>query len=48
MWGADNAIYFVADPLPNDKAVKPGSLDVRKSVNNIYKIPVKGAASRCR
>ena len=31
-----------ADPLPNDKDVKPGSADVRKSANNIYKIPVKG------
>ncbi len=42
MWGADEAIYFVADPLPNEKAVKPGSPDVRKSVNNIYRIPVGG------
>jgi tricorn protease len=44
MWGADSHIYFVGDPLPNDKAIKPGSPDVRKSVNNIYKIPVAGAA----
>jgi len=42
MWGADNAIYYVADPLPNDKSVKPGSADVRKSANNIYKIPATG------
>jgi tricorn protease len=42
MWGADNAIYFVADPLPNDKTVAPGSPEVRRSVNNIYKIPVGG------
>ena len=42
MWGADDAIYFVADPLPNEKNVKPGSPEVRTSVNNIYKIPVKG------
>ncbi len=42
MWGADDAIYFVADPLPNDKSVKPGSTEVRKSVNNIYKVPAKG------
>jgi tricorn protease len=42
MWGADDAIYFVADPLPNEKNVKPGSPEVRASVNNIYKIPVKG------
>ena len=43
MWGADDAIYFVADPLPNDKSVKPGSPEVRKSVNNIYKVPARGA-----
>ena len=42
MWGADDAIYYVADPLPNEKNVKPGSPDVRASVNNIYKIPAKG------
>ncbi len=42
MWGADGAIYYVADPLPSDKTVAPGSPDVRKSVNNIYKIPVNG------
>ncbi len=42
MWGADGSIYFVGDPLPNEKGVIPGSLDVRKSVNNIYRIPVKG------
>jgi tricorn protease len=42
MWAADNSIYYVADPLPNDKNVKPGSDEVRRSVNNIYKIPVKG------
>jgi len=42
MWGADNAIYYVADPLPNDRSVVAGSADVRKSVNNIYKIPVAG------
>ena len=42
MWGADGAIYYVADPLPNDKSVAPGSPDVRKSANNIYKIPASG------
>ena len=42
MWGADNNIYYVADPLPNDASVKPGSADVRKSLNNIYRIPVTG------
>ena len=44
MWGPKDEIYYVADPLPNDKAVKPGSPDVRKSVNNIYKIGVAGGA----
>ncbi len=42
MWGADGAIYYVADPLPNDKHVKAGSAEVMKSVNNIYKIPSTG------
>jgi tricorn protease len=42
MWGSDNMIYFVADPLPNDTKVMPGSADVRKSANNIYKIPAAG------
>ena len=42
MWGADDAIYYVADPLPNEKSVKPGSPEVRASVNNIYRVPVRG------
>jgi len=42
MWGPKDEIYFVADPLPNDRSVKPGSAEVRKSVNNIYKIPARG------
>ena len=42
MWGPDGAIYFVGDPLPNDRTVAPGSVEVRKSVNNIYKVPAKG------
>jgi len=44
MWGADDSIYFVGDPLPNEKTVKPGGPEVRASVNNIYKMPVKGGA----
>jgi tricorn protease len=43
MWGADGNIYFVADPLPNDNSVKPGSAEVRKSANNIYKVPASGS-----
>jgi tricorn protease len=42
MWGGDGSIYFVGDPLANEKSIVPGSLDVRKSVNNIYKISAKG------
>ena len=42
MWGADNQIYFVGDPLPNEKDAVPGSLAVRKSINNIYKVPAGG------
>jgi tricorn protease len=42
MWGPKDEIYFIGDPLPNDKAVKPGSPEVRKSLNNIYKIAAKG------
>jgi tricorn protease len=42
MWGADDNIYYVGDPLPNEKTVKPGSPDVRLSVNNIYRVPAKG------
>src|SRR5436190_19027870 len=42
MWGADGAVYYVADPLPNDRGVRPGSAEVRKSVNNIYRIPAAG------
>jgi tricorn protease len=45
MWGSDDAIYFVGDPLPNEKNVKPGSPEVRASVNNIYKIPAKGGSA---
>ena len=44
MWGPKDEIYFVADPLANDKSVKPGSAEVRKSLNNIYRIPLKGGA----
>ena len=48
MWGADNAIYYVGDPLPNDKTVRPGSPEVRKSTNNIYKIPASGSGQPTR
>ncbi len=45
MWAADGAIYYVADPLANDKSVTPGGAEVRKSLNNIYKIPAKGGGA---
>jgi tricorn protease len=44
MWGPKDEIYFVGDPLPNDKSVKPGSSEVRKSLNNIYRISLKSGA----
>ena len=46
MWGSDNNIYFVADPLPNEKNVKPGALEVYKSANNIYRVPVRRRPAR--
>jgi tricorn protease len=42
MWGPNDQIYYVADPLPNDKVVKPGTPEVRSSINNIYRIGVNG------
>jgi tricorn protease len=42
MWGPKDEIYFVADPLPNEKTVKPGSEEVRRSANNIYKVAATG------
>ena len=42
MYGAKGEIYFVADRLPNEKGVKPGSAEVMKSVNNIWKISERG------
>lgn len=42
MYGQNGEIYFVADILPNEKNIKPGSPDVLKSVNNIWKISERG------
>ena len=47
MWGADDNIYFVGDPLPNEKASSRAALEVFKSTNNIYKLR-RAAASPCR
>ena len=41
MDGHDGFIYFVSNELPNEP-VKPGSPEVMKSVNNIWKISDKG------
>src|SRR5262249_4339081 len=43
MWGADGNIYYVADPIANDKAAKPGSLALYGSANNIYRIAANGS-----
>ena len=42
MFSARGEIFFVSDRLPNEKAVKPGSPEVLKSLNNIWKIPERG------
>ncbi len=41
MYGHDGYIYFVSNELPNEP-VKPGSAEVMKSLNNIWKISEKG------
>ena len=48
MWGADDAIYFVADPLPNDKSVEAGQ--PRRPQERQQHLQDSGttAASRCR
>jgi tricorn protease len=45
MWAANDEIYFVGDPLPSEKDAAPGSLAVKKSVNNIYKVPAGGGTA---
>ncbi|MBZ5621935.1 MAG: DPP IV N-terminal domain-containing protein [Acidobacteriia bacterium] len=42
MYGHNGEIYFVSNELPNEKAIKFGSPEVMKSVNNIWKISDKG------
>jgi tricorn protease len=41
LYGSNGEIYFVSNELPNEP-VKPGSPEVMKSVNNIWKISDKG------
>jgi len=42
MVAATGDIYFVADRLPDESHIKPGSAEVMKSINNIWKIPAGG------
>jgi tricorn protease len=42
MYGRNGQIYFVADRLPNERGIKPGSPETMKSVNNIWRIGDKG------
>jgi tricorn protease len=44
MFAGNDEIYFVGDPLPDEKGVKPGSPEVMQSRNNIYKIWLKSDA----
>ena len=44
MFAGNDEIYFVGDPLPGEKNVKPGSPEVRRSLNNIYKVWLKADA----
>src|SRR5262249_29431491 len=38
MIAANGDIYFVSDRLANERGIKPGSREVLKSVNNIWKL----------
>lgn len=42
MYASDGFIYFVSDRLEDESHIKPGSKEVLKSKNNIWKIPVSG------
>ncbi len=44
MFAGNDEIYFVGDPLSDEKNVKPGSPEVMHSQNNIYKIWLKSDA----
>jgi tricorn protease len=45
MYGSKGDIYFVADRLPNEKDIRPGSAEVMKSVSNIWKISERGGSA---
>jgi tricorn protease len=42
MYGLNGEIFFVSNELPSEKTIKPGSPEVMKSENNIWKISDKG------
>jgi tricorn protease len=42
MYGRNGEIYYVANRLPDERNVKPGSSEVMTSVNNIWKVSDKG------
>jgi tricorn protease len=42
MYGRNGEIYFVADPLANEKGVVFGGPEVMRSANNIWRIPEGG------
>src|SRR5579872_5516699 len=42
MYASDGYIYFVSDRLSDEGQIKPGSKEVLRSVNNIWKIPEHG------
>jgi tricorn protease len=42
MYASDGNIYFVSDRLQDESHIKPGSREVLKSTNNLWKIPEGG------
>ncbi len=42
LYASDGFIYFVSDRTADESKAKPGSREVMKSANNIWKIPAKG------
>ncbi len=42
LYASDGNIYFVSDRLGDESHIKPGSREVLKSTNNIWKIPESG------
>jgi len=48
MWGPNDEIYFVGDPLPNEKAVKPGARRSARAAATSTRSRRTARASRCR